>query len=64
MGKDKAEGQINLLILHMLQVVAETGLADEFQPSVKASCVGGTMTIRVDTALPFDGVVHGPNRLG
>ena len=48
----------------MLQVVAETGLADEFQPSVKASCVGGTMTIRVDTALPFDGVVHGPNRLG
>jgi len=48
----------------LCQVVAETGLADEFQPSVKASCVGGTMTIRVDTALPFDGVVHGPNRLG
>ena len=44
------------------QVFGETGLADEFQPSIKASCVGGTMTIRVDTALPFDGVVHGPNR--
>jgi len=46
----------------LCQVHCETGLADEFQPSVKASCVGGTMTIRVDTALPFDGVVHGPNR--
>ena len=46
----------------LLQVAGETGLADDFQPSVKASCVGGTMTIRVDTALPFYGVVHGPNR--
>jgi len=51
-----------LLILLAHQVCCETGLADEFQPSVKASCVGGTMTIRVDTALPFYGVVHGPNR--
>eukprot|EP00092_Neocalanus_flemingeri_P033888 GFUD01036850.1.p1 GENE.GFUD01036850.1~~GFUD01036850.1.p1 ORF type:complete len:417 (-),score=100.38 GFUD01036850.1:338-1588(-) len=50
------------LYLAVYRVSAETGLADEFQPSVKASCVGGTMTIRVDTALPFDGVVHGPNR--
>ena len=57
---------ITILYLHLKcivpQVFGETGLADEFQPSVKASCVGGTMTIRVDTALPFDGVVHGPNR--
>jgi len=51
-----------LVALLIYQVHCETGLADEFQPSVKASCVGGTMTIRVDTALPFDGVVHGPNR--
>jgi hypothetical protein len=51
-----------LYIIFFFQVCGETGLADEFQPSVKASCVGGTMTIRVDTALPFDGVVHGPNR--
>jgi len=50
------------LFLFLYKVSGETGLADEFQPSVKASCVGGTMTIRVDTALPFDGVVHGPNR--
>lgn len=38
------------------------GLAESFQPSVKASCVGGTMTIRVDTKQPFEGIVHGPNR--
>ena len=44
------------------QAVAENGLGEEFQPSVKASCVGATMTIRVDTQLPFTGVVHGPNR--
>jgi len=36
-----------------------TGLGAEFQPSVKASCVGTTMTIRVDTATPFEGIVHG-----
>jgi len=36
-----------------------TGLGAEFQPSVKASCVGTTMTIRVDTANPFEGIVHG-----
>jgi len=36
-----------------------TGLGGEFQPSVKASCVGTTMTIRVDTATPFEGIVHG-----
>jgi len=42
------------------QVVSQdsTGLGAEFQPSVKASCVGSTMTIRVDTALPFEGIVH------
>ena len=63
---------------NLSKVVAENGLGEDFQPSVKASCVGGTMTIRcflstinqqitifalrVDTAQPFDGVVHGPNR--
>ena len=31
---------------------------DEFLPSVKASCVGVTMTVRVDTKNPFDGIVH------
>jgi hypothetical protein len=38
------------------------GLADSFQPSVKVSCVGGTMKIRVDTLKPFQGIIHGPNR--
>jgi len=51
-----------LATLAILQVQCENGLGEEFQPSVKASCVGGTMTIRVDTNLPFQGVVHGPNR--
>jgi len=51
-----------LACLLAAKAAAETGLADEFQPSVKASCVGGTMTIRVDTAQPFYGVVHGPDR--
>ncbi|XP_023331650.1 uncharacterized protein LOC111703818 [Eurytemora carolleeae] len=44
------------------QVFAATGLGDDFQPSVHASCTGGTMTIRVDTTQPFDGVIHTPNR--
>merc|ERR1711892_801966 len=45
----------------ILQVLGQeaTGLRAEFQPSVKASCVGTTMTIRVDTATPFEGIVHG-----
>jgi len=51
-----------LNVLLLAQVRCENGLGDEFQPSVKASCVGGTMTIRVDTEQPFRGVVHGPNR--
>lgn len=38
------------------------GLGDSFQPSVKASCVGSKMTIRVDTKEPFEGIIHGPNR--
>lgn len=44
--------------------VAQTTQAsvDTFAPSVKASCVGGTMTIRVDTKEPFEGIIHGPNR--
>ena len=40
----------------------DVGLAESFQPSVKVSCVGGTMKIRVDTKKPFQGVIHGPNR--
>ena len=40
----------------------EVGLAEGFQPSVKVSCVGGTMKIRVDTLTPFQGIIHGPNR--
>ena len=40
----------------------EVGLAEGFQPSVKVSCVGGTMKIRVDTLAPFQGIIHGPNR--
>ena len=46
----------------LLQAVSQEGLGDRFQPSVKASCVGGTMTIRVDTQEPFEGIIHGPNR--
>ena len=38
------------------------GFGESFQPSVKASCVGGSMNIRVDTNLPFNGIIHGPNR--
>ena len=30
------------------------GLGESFQPSIKASCVGGKMTIRVDTNIPFE----------
>lgn len=40
----------------------DVGLAEEFKPSVKVSCVGGTMKIRVDTKQPFQGIIHGPNR--
>jgi len=54
-----------LLLAFSLQtslVSAETGLADDFIPSVNVQCVGSTMTIRVDTVQPFYGVVHGINR--
>ena len=41
----------------------DEGLADGFQPSVKVSCSGGTMRIRVDTLKPFKGIIHaGTNR--
>ncbi len=40
----------------------DVGLAEGFQPSVKVSCVGGTMKIRVDTKKPFEGIIHAPNR--
>ena len=45
-----------------MQAYCQEGIGDRFQPSVKASCVGGTMTIRVDTREPFEGIIHGPNR--
>eukprot|EP00095_Tigriopus_kingsejongensis_P003575 maker-scaffold140_size315649-snap-gene-1.17 protein:Tk03575 transcript:maker-scaffold140_size315649-snap-gene-1.17-mRNA-1 annotation:"conserved hypothetical protein" len=48
-------------VLSVSQVWAEDEI-ELFEPSVKASCVGGTMTIRVDTATPFEGIIHGPNR--
>jgi len=38
------------------------GLGESFQPSIKASCTGGYMNIRVDTNVPFEGIIHGPNR--
>ena len=34
---------------------------DEFLPSVKASCAGLSMTVRVDTKNPFEGVIHAVN---
>jgi len=46
------------LVISKVVCQESTGLGSEFQPSVKASCVGSTMTIRVDTALPFEGIVH------
>jgi len=49
------------LVLTIIMVTGQdgTGLGAEFQPSVKASCVGTTMTIRVDTDKPFEGIIHG-----
>jgi len=52
-----------LLLLIVSQVSGESsGLGAEFQPSVKASCVGATMTVRVDTREPFFGLVHTADR--
>ena len=50
-----------IIVLSGYQVTGQdgTGLGAEFQPSVKASCVGTTMTIRVDTDKPFEGIIHG-----
>ena len=48
-------------MVHSIQNVLceiENLYGDEFLPSVKASCVGVTMTVRVDTKNPFDGIVH------
>ncbi|XP_059078322.1 uncharacterized protein LOC131876833 [Tigriopus californicus] len=49
-----------LLLVHT--VCSQQSAIDNFIPIVKASCVGGTMTIRVDTPEPFEGIIHGPNR--
>jgi len=35
---------------------------DEDANDVKVSCTGGTMTIRIHTKQPFEGVIHGINR--
>jgi len=51
-----------IISLAVLKVEGATGLGDEFQPSVDASCTGGTMSIRVHTTQPFEGVIHSPNR--
>jgi len=52
-----------LLLLLASQVSGESsGLGAEFQPSVKASCAGATMTVRVDTREPFFGMVHTSDR--
>ena len=51
---------LSLLLLLVLGVVGgeEAGLAVEFLPSVRVSCVGATITVRVDTATKLEGVVH------
>ena len=36
----------------------ENFYGDEFLASVKASCAGISMTVRVDTKNPFEGVLH------
>lgn len=54
-----------VLKLAALEVVAQdedTGLGKQFQPSLDVSCTGGTMTVRVHTIKPFEGVIHSPNR--
>merc|ERR1711923_253737 len=52
-----------LLSISLQELVSgETGLAEDFVPSVNVQCVGSTMTIRVDTVQPFYGVIHGINR--
>lgn len=57
--------QIRFLIFFIFQISCQQvidydesdpngGLGESFQPSIKASCVGGKMTIRVDTNIPFE----------
>jgi len=56
---------VSIFLLHiaaLAKVAGATGLGGEFEPTVHASCTGGTMTIRVDTEQPFEGVIHTPNR--
>jgi len=54
----------NVLLIITLQGVRnvlgaiENIYGDEFLPSVKASCAGLSMTIRVDTKNPFEGIIH------
>ena len=51
-----------IVLICQALVSGETGLAEDFIPSVNVQCVGSTMTIRVDTVQPFYGVIHGINR--
>ena len=38
--------------------MCQNGLGREFQPSVKVSCSGSSMIVRVDTNIPFQGSLH------
>jgi len=51
---------LRVVILGLLtqEIAAFEGLGDQFQPTVKASCIGGTMSIRVDTKDPYYGSIH------
>ena len=46
------------LSLRSQSVLGQNGLDREFQVGVKASCAGNSMTVRVDTNLPFQGIIH------
>lgn len=47
------------LVLNKVSCLEES---DDEVNEVKVSCTGGTMTIRVHTQQPFEGVIHGINR--
>jgi len=50
------------ILLTVFALKADGLTEDDFEPTVHASCTGGTMTIRVDTTEPFEGVIHTANR--
>lgn len=53
---------VTFIALSVSKAFCATGLGDEFEPRLAASCTGGTMTIQVQTSQPFEGVIHSPNR--